>query len=103
MYLSAEIIPLFTPVSGKKAGIVAGTSAGIFGLTVLIHYMFNIPSEGPALPYLPIHILTAAKLTGLRLALIYLSLYFLLEVFHPTLFNADAEALEQSFGGTQEL
>jgi hypothetical protein len=45
----------------KKAGMVAGTSAGIFGLTVLIHYVFNIPSEGPALPYLPIHILTAAN------------------------------------------
>ena len=44
------------------------------------------------------------ELTGLRLALIYLSLYLLLEIFHPTLFNADAEALEQSTAsGTEEL
>lgn len=42
----------------KKAGILAATSAGIFGLTVLAYYLFKIPAAGPARPFLAIHIFT---------------------------------------------
>ncbi|RPD42479.1 hypothetical protein [Chitinophaga barathri] len=42
------------------------------------------------------------ELLGLRLALTYMSMFFLLEIFHPTLFDADAVALEESLGNNSE-
>ncbi len=42
----------------RKAGILAGTSAGIFGLTVLAYYLLGIPATGPTRSFLPIHIFT---------------------------------------------